>query len=96
MKLSEKEKLINSFMLKVDASYRYNTANERSNIVSELYAIAGCNEPEKKVLTKETGGINKYFEDLEKWENSFYCTECGNDDKKEFIYERGVANEHFV
>lgn len=38
--------------------------------------------------------VNKidYFEDLEKWENSFYCNECGCDDVTGFIYDRTVAN----
>jgi predicted metal-binding protein len=40
----------------------------------------------------KNGGIDKYFHDLEKWENSFYCNECGRDEKKDFAYDRTVAN----
>lgn len=40
-----------------------------------------------------TGGINQYFKDLEKWENSFYCNECGTDNHTtDFHYSRCVAN----
>jgi hypothetical protein len=40
----------------------------------------------------DTGGIDKYFEDLEKWENSFYCNECGCDKITDFAYDRTVSN----
>jgi hypothetical protein len=40
----------------------------------------------------DTGGIDKYFDDLEKWESRFYCNECGCDDIKDFAYDRTVAN----
>jgi hypothetical protein len=40
----------------------------------------------------DTGGIYKYFDDLEKWENSFYCNECGCDEITDFAYDRTVAN----
>ena len=36
--------------------------------------------------------IRNYFDDLEKWENSFYCNECGCDEVKDFAYDRTVAN----
>ncbi len=39
-----------------------------------------------------TGGLNQYFTDLEKWEESLYCRECGNDERKTFVYQRSVAN----
>lgn len=35
---------------------------------------------------------NSYFEDLEKWENEFYCNECGCDKVTGFYYDRTVAN----
>lgn len=40
----------------------------------------------------DTGGIDKYFDDLEKWENGFYCNECGCDKITYFAYDRTVAN----
>lgn len=40
----------------------------------------------------DTGGIDKYFDDLEKWENGFYCNECGCDKMTDFVYDRTVAN----
>lgn len=42
--------------------------------------------------TQNKCGLNKYFEDLEKWENSFYCNECGCDERSDFYYTRSVAN----
>jgi len=33
-----------------------------------------------------------YFKDTEKWEESFYCYECGSDSERDFVYERSVAN----
>ena len=33
-----------------------------------------------------------YDKDLDKWENSFYCNECGRDEMKDFKYDRSVAN----
>jgi len=42
---------------------------------------------------KDTGGIDKYLDDLDKWEKSFYCNECGNDNHTvDFSYSRTVAN----
>lgn len=38
------------------------------------------------------GGLDKYFEDLEKYENSLYCSECGEDDNKLFYYRRTTSN----
>ena len=40
----------------------------------------------------DTGGIDKYFEDFDKWEHSFYCNECGCDKITDFAYDRTVAN----
>jgi uncharacterized phage protein (TIGR01671 family) len=36
--------------------------------------------------------IKNYFDDIEKWENSFYCNECGYDKITDFIHARNVAN----
>ena len=36
--------------------------------------------------------MNEYFEDLEKWENSFECNECGEFDQDGFAYDRTVSN----
>jgi len=33
-----------------------------------------------------------FFEDLAKWENSFYCNECGCDKITDFYYSRTVSN----
>lgn len=42
---------------------------------------------------KDTGGLTQYFKDVEKWENSFYCNECGTDNHTtDFHYSRSVAN----
>jgi len=40
----------------------------------------------------DTGGIDKYFDDLEKYENRFYCNECGCNDISDFAFERNVSN----
>lgn len=39
-----------------------------------------------------TSGIDRYLEDLEKWENSFHCNECGCNEMEDFNYQRTVAN----
>ena len=39
--------------------------------------------------------MKDFFEELEKWENSFYCNECGADKNTDFIYDRTVANGEF-
>lgn len=44
------------------------------------------------INTTFTGGIDKFFKDLEKWENSFYCNQCGCDKVTDFWYSRTVAN----
>lgn len=36
--------------------------------------------------------MDKYFDDLEEYENDLYCSECGNDSKATFTYSRTVAN----
>jgi len=41
---------------------------------------------------KTTVKKSNYFDDLEKWENSFSCGECGETEKKNFYYSRTVAN----
>lgn len=41
---------------------------------------------------KNKGGLIKYISDLERWENSFYCNECENCDKKDFGYNRTTSN----
>jgi hypothetical protein len=38
------------------------------------------------------GGLDKYFEDLEKWEHSFYCNECGCDEISDFAYDRTMSS----
>ena len=43
-------------------------------------------------VNPKSGGIDKYFQDLEKWENSFYCNECGSDKVTDFSYSRTVSN----
>jgi DNA-directed RNA polymerase subunit RPC12/RpoP len=40
----------------------------------------------------EQKSINRYFDDLEEWENSFSCNECGCDNITDFTYDRTVAN----
>lgn len=39
-----------------------------------------------------TTGIYKFFEDIDKWENSFECNICGELDHNNFVYDRTVAN----
>lgn len=36
-------------------------------------------------------GIGKYFEDLERYEDELFCTECGNDTKT-FKHSRSVVH----
>ena len=38
------------------------------------------------------GGLDKYFEDLQEYEDNLYCSHCGNSSKKTFTYSRTVAN----
>lgn len=38
------------------------------------------------------GNLDKYFEDLQNYEDELYCSNCGNDSKKTFNYVRTVAN----
>ena len=38
------------------------------------------------------GNLDKYFEDLQNYEDELYCSNCGNDSKKTFNYIRTVAN----
>ena len=45
-----------------------------------------ANKLSPKVVEKD------FFDDLEKWENSFYCNECGCDKITDFHYSRTVAN----
>lgn len=35
---------------------------------------------------------NKFWVDMERWQNSFQCKECGADEQSDFIYDRTVAN----
>lgn len=47
---------------------------------------AFVNEPiEKK-------GLDKFFSDLERYENDLYCDECGEEDKTNFVYQRTCAS----
>jgi len=36
--------------------------------------------------------MENYLEDLDNWENSFYCNECGCDKFTDFKYDRTVSN----
>ena len=36
--------------------------------------------------------MKDYFNDLDKWELSFSCNECGSYEKNDFSYERTIAN----
>lgn len=36
--------------------------------------------------------MNEYFKDLDKWENSFECNECGELVQETFAYDRTVSN----
>ena len=36
--------------------------------------------------------MEEYFEDMDEWEDSFSCSNCGEIDPNEFIYQRTVAN----
>jgi hypothetical protein len=38
------------------------------------------------------GGLDKYFEDLENYEDNLYCSECGSDDNSIFSYSRTTSN----
>ena len=37
-------------------------------------------------------GMDKYFDDLDKYENDFNCNECGFEGVSEFAFERKVSN----
>jgi len=51
------------------------------------------NFPNESDVTDAKNIIGKnYFDDLEKWENSFYCNECGCDKITDFAYDRTVSN----
>ncbi len=56
----------------------------------KLYYVEKCID--KTIEEVKTGGFDKYSEDLEKWENSFCCNECGCDKITDFYYDRTVAN----
>lgn len=62
------------------------------NITNEPHNQENFNESE----IKNTGGINQYLKDLENWENSLYCNECGNCNRNNFSYGRSVANRQVI
>lgn len=46
----------------------------------------------KPIVEVLFGGLDKYFDDLERYEDELYCSHCGNSSKKTFNYRRTVAN----
>lgn len=48
--------------------------------------------PQTIVSSSIFGNLDKYFEDLQNYEDELYCSNCGNDSKKKFNYIRTVAN----
>jgi hypothetical protein len=48
--------------------------------------------PQTIVSSSIFGNLDKYFEDLQNYEDELYCSNCGNDAKKTFNYIRTVAN----
>ena len=36
--------------------------------------------------------MNNYLEEIEEWEESFGCNECGNNDYNNYTYDRTVSN----
>lgn len=70
--------------------YRHFDSYEQMEAVGCKYCE--CYDFEEALNSVDSGGINKYFEDLDKWENSFYCNECGCDKITDFAYDRTVAN----
>ncbi len=38
------------------------------------------------------GGLDKYFEDLESYEDNLCCSKCGSDDNSIFSYSRTCSN----
>jgi hypothetical protein len=48
--------------------------------------------PQTIVSSSIFGGLDKYFEDLEKYEDSLYCSECGEDNNKIFYFRRTTSN----
>lgn len=38
------------------------------------------------------GGMERYFEDLQDYEDSLCCTHCNNHSKETFTYDRSPAN----
>lgn len=61
--------------------------NEIDNILNLLYT-----QEIQYIDNIKKGGIDQYFKDLKKWENSFYCNECDLDNINNFAYERTCAN----
>jgi len=85
------------FMLKkgfIDEIWLYgdrisNGMRAEINICLEVGIKVVC----KTAGTAEIPDIEKDFDkDMERYEESLYCSECGNDDKKTFNYSRTVAN----
>lgn len=65
------------------------------NEAAEIYNSCSVGKIEKLKFPKndphpKTGGIDKYFKDLEEFESHLYCNKCGEDEK--FHYRRTVSN----
>ena len=42
------------------------------------------------------GNLDKYFEDLQNYEDELYCSNCGNDSKKHLIMSELLLTEKFI
>jgi len=52
-----------------------------------------CPHDAKRMLADVLlGRLDKYFEDLQEYEDSLFCSHCNNHSKKTFTYSRTVAN----
>jgi hypothetical protein len=60
-------------------------------LVSET-EIEDTTTEQNEIKNADTSVVGGYFDDLEKWMNSFYCNECGCDKITDFAYDRTVSN----
>ncbi len=78
-----------------DVGLRDGYLNSIQQTVEEYFSFKMENNKKlKPILTNNINkvGLDKYFEDLEDYHDSLYCTHCGNEDRKTFTYSRSVSN----
>jgi len=45
-----------------------------------------------RIINQKDNTMEKYFKDLEEWEMSFECNNCGELEQENFTYDRTVSN----